>query len=442
MHALSSLIHRNQTLQIFIIVAISVLITYAYATGRTNRLVMLGAALLFLGLVWDLRLVLPVLIVMIPFGPSFERSFGNLYLATPIVIIAAAAWFCRNLLDRRPFTFPANPILSALVILLVVLTLSAFQNLGQLLEEREKLLRFIQFFFYSSIFAMVLQMDIPKRYARALLILAVVTGVAQGMYGVWQWISNPGYYVTGTFTGDHNSFAVYVIFISLLVLGILFEVRMRVALVLLAALWIMPVSVIFSFSRAGYLAVGVAILTLLCMPVSRGRKVLLMGGCLALLIVSYYMVPEDVRLRAYSIFTNLSGRVVGISYGGRLAMWSTAFKDFLAHPLLGQGAWSYNLRDNFFIRVLGESGILGFMAFVWVLYCILRQEWLALKARVDDSFVRGFAIGLIPATVACLIVFNLSADLFNIHKFMGSFWIVLALTLKYCLEPTSNHAAS
>ena len=85
------------------------------------------------------------------------------------------------------------------------------------------------------------------------------------------------------------------------------------------------------------------------------------------------------------------------------------------------------------MKVLGEAGIAVLAAFVWLLATILREEWRAIRARTDDGFVRGIAMGLLPATVGCLVVFELSGDFFLLHRFMGSFWIVLALTLKYCL---------
>ena len=433
MHTLNSIVHRNQVLQFSVIVAISVVIALAYGTGRTRQLVMLAAALLFVIFVWDLRLVVPILILVIPFGPRYTMSFGNLYLATPITILALAAWIWRNAARAKPFTFPRNPILPALAILFIILAISAVQSFSLLLSETTRLLRFVQFFFYACVFAMLLQMDLSRRHIRALLALALIAGVVQGMVGAWQWITNPGFYVAGTFGFDHSAFAAYVIFICMLLVGILLEARRwTVVASVLMALGFLLFSLVLSFSRAGYVSLFVAAIVFLCMPVSKVRRLLLIGCGIALVLVSYFTVPVDVRLRAYSILSNLSGRDIGISFSGRLEMWKEAFRDFLDYPILGKGVWSYRLRDNFYLKVLGESGILGLLAFLWLLFNILKQEWLAIRARVGDRFVRGIAVGLLPGTVACLIVLNLAQDLFGVHMFMGNFWIVLALTLKYC----------
>jgi O-antigen ligase len=114
-------------------------------------------------------------------------------------------------------------------------------------------------------------------------------------------------------------------------------------------------------------------------------------------------------------------------------MWKQVLEDFSQNPLIGRGLWVYYLRDNYYMRVLGETGLVGIAAFAGLLIAILREEWRAIRARTDDDFVRGVAVGLLPATVGCLLVFQLSGDFFVVHRFMGVFWAVLALVLKYCL---------
>jgi len=433
MCTLPSLTNRDQTLQALLIIAVSILVAMMFGTGRVNQVVMLGGVLLFVLLVWDLRLLIPLQIVLVPLGPKYEMWFGNLYVATPVMIIAFVAWIVRNFTRKTPFSFPRNRVMPALVVFLTVLVLSALQDLAGLFHELPSLLKFIQFFFYASLFIMTFQMDISKRFIRGMLILALIVGVAQGIIGLRQWVTDPGYYVYGTFIGHHSSFAIYVVFICMLILGILFETgRSAPAVGLLAGLGVLLVSLVLSFSRTGYISFIAGVITFLCLPVRGNRKLALLLGTTAVLLISYSMIPEAIRLRAGSIVTNLSGEDVGISFGTRLSMWRDAFRDFFAYPILGQG-WTSSMKDNFFMKLLGESGIVGLGSFVWLLYTILKQELKAVRVGADDALVRGIAIGLVPATVACLIVFNFAGDMFGVHRFMGSFWIVLALTQRYCL---------
>lgn len=434
MRTLALLLHGKQAVQAFLIIAVSVLLAVLLGTGRANQVVMLGGAALFLLLVWDLRLIIPLQIILVPLGPWYEMWFGNLYVATPVMIIACVAWLVRNFISRRPFSFPRNPVLPALVVFLMVLGLSALQDLGGLLYQLPMFLKFIQFFFYAALFIMILQLDLSRRFIRSMLILAVAVGVAEGAVGAAQWLINPGFYVYGTFIGHHSSFAIYIVFVSMLLLGILFETpRATVALAVLAGLGVLMFSFIFSFSRTGYLAIAAGIAAFLCMPGHGRRKIAVLAGVAAIALISYPLIPEDIRMRAGSIVSNLSGRDIGISFRARLNMWEDALYDFRVNPLLGRGAWTYVTTDNFYLKLLGEAGILGLVTFLWLLYSIVRQTVRAARTRVDDVFVRGVVTGLVPATIACILVFNLAGDMFGVHRFMGTYWIVLALTQRYCL---------
>jgi hypothetical protein len=107
-----------------------------------------------------------------------------------------------------------------------------------------------------------------------------------------------------------------------------------------------------------------------------------------------------------------------------------AYRDFRANPLLGRGAWAYSTRDNFYVKLVAESGLLGLASFIGLLCVILRNEWRALMRFKGDDFVAGVAIGLFPASIGSLLIFNLAGDFFQVHRFIGIFWLVLALVLK------------
>ena len=92
------------------VVCVSALVGYLYGVGETRVLVGLAGVAFFLLLVWDIRVVVPILIPLLPFGPKFPLPFGNLYLATVVVIITLAAWVWRAPLRRTPFSIPRNPV--------------------------------------------------------------------------------------------------------------------------------------------------------------------------------------------------------------------------------------------------------------------------------------------------------------------------------------------
>jgi hypothetical protein len=417
------------------VVSLAAVVGIASGMGWTGPLVALGVLAFLALLVWDIRVVVPLLIFVIPFGPKYEMAFGNLYLATIIVGAAFGVWVWRNPLLRDPFQVPRTPVLVALGAMFAAMGLSAIQGIYHLLANPPQLMRFIQFFLYAWLFIAVIQMRLSRGLIRGLLIFALLVGVAQGLVGVHQWVTAPGFYLTGTFDDAHNNFAIYIVFMTLLLVGVALEARRPwVGALAMAGMAPLVASAVLSFSRGGYVALVIGLPVFFLLPVRPSRKLLLLGACAVVVLLTYAAVPVDVRLRAQSILMNVTGRDVGISAAARFEMWKAGFRDFLESPVVGKGTWTYGVRDNFYMKILGEAGLLGFAAFIALIYYVLKEEVKALTAPLADDLMRGVASGLLPATVACVVIYNLTGDYMLVHRFMGVFWIVLALVLKYKWE--------
>ena len=390
------------------------------------------SALFFIVLVWDLRLVLPLLVVLLPFGPKFAMSFGNLYLATGVLMAVYAAYIVRMPVVRPRLSFRYSSISIGLIAFMLVLLLSGLQHVNYLLANRTNLLRLIQFFLYAGLFPIVYDMDLSKAEIRGLLVLTLLAAVAQGGYGALQWLRHPGFYVAGTFDGIHNHFGAYVAFMTVLFLGVLMRTRRKVwAAACILSIGFLVYALIFSFSRTAYVSLAVSVLVMFFMPVEKGKKVALGAVSAAGIAAGLAFIPMAVGQRMMDIYLTLTGRQMALSFFYRTRMWREAVDDFLRYPLLGRGTYYYDLKDNFYMKVIGETGLLGLISFVVLLYLVLREEHRLLERRTGDGLIDGLTLGLFPATVGFLVVFNLAGDFFLIHKLMGAFWIILALILRY-----------
>lgn len=164
--------------------------------------------------------------------------------------------------------------------------------------------------------------------------------------------------------------------------------------------------------------------------------------------------PADVyddtydRLRAYLATT--SGETVNVSYsanalkyglsvGIRLdTLWPNAIKALQTNPLLGTGystlvkehVWEFTVAestDNDYLRMLGETGILGmvsFLAIFWVAGKKLWRAYLASQKPVDYA--------LFAATLAVtfgLLVNALYIDVFEASKVAYAYWSFLGLAM-------------
>jgi O-antigen ligase/tetratricopeptide (TPR) repeat protein len=112
--------------------------------------------------------------------------------------------------------------------------------------------------------------------------------------------------------------------------------------------------------------------------------------------------PGDAPAVERSEFTSSGGATVESAVGGRMEIWSVAWHNFLAHPLLGSGPATYGYRfveemhivrtwlsghaHNLYIHILGNQGIVGIATFAWVvlagLYVFVRRLWHLLPDRM------------------------------------------------------------
>ncbi len=167
-------------------------------------------------------------------------------------------------------------------------------------------------------------------------------------------------------------------------------------------------------------------------------------------IISQYVlpVPKDKSnteaLAATAMPTKLSGCALQreISLCIRLeSLWPQAIKGFLREPLLGSGFSTLNKRDfyhlaeadgadNNYLRILGETGILGFITLFAI---ILRALWIAYqKARKQKniSVESIIYIGYIGTTIG-LLCNALLFDVFAASKVAFTFWALTGLMMGF-----------
>jgi O-antigen ligase len=259
----------------------------------------------------------------------------------------------------------------------------------------------------------------------------LAVGTLEACIGALQWIKGPAVYVIGTL-GGHNVFSAYMTFIMLLMVGVTLETRRAdVRLAGVAATAVMLYSIIFTFSRMAYISLLVSFLAFGLMPISRRKRIAIPAASVAITLVTLALVPVSVLERMRGILHTATGQQLALSFKFRLAMWRNALADFASSPIIGTGSSGAPLKDNFFAKAASEAGILGLGALLVLIYLILRASWRSIAEAPQDDFMRGIVVGFFPAAIGTLIVFNLAGDFITLNKFIGVFWIVLALIMRY-----------
>jgi hypothetical protein len=117
--------------------------------------------------------------------------------------------------------------------------------------------------------------------------------------------------------------------------------------------------------------------------------------------------------------------------------WPRALRAFYKNPLLGTGYSSITLAtDNDYLRALGETGILGLSAFLFIILGIESKFLSFLPLHENFSGVNlAFMAGLM-GSLPGLLVNAVFIDIFEASKFALIFWFFMGLALKLSNEKT------
>lgn len=121
---------------------------------------------------------------------------------------------------------------------------------------------------------------------------------------------------------------------------------------------------------------------------------------------------------------------VGRSTDIRLKVeWPRAIRAFLKNPLLGTGYSSITLAtDNDYLRMIGESGILGTLAFSLVILEIAGRIYIFLKSKAGRE-EKLLIIGITGAGIGYFLNATF-IDVFESSKIAFFFWIMIGIGLK------------
>lgn len=129
----------------------------------------------------------------------------------------------------------------------------------------------------------------------------------------------------------------------------------------------------------------------------------------------------------------------GLSMGIRLdTLWPQALLGFVRSPLTGSGYGTLAMldtnlfqeadsTDNNYLRTLGETGLLGLLAFYGIILLILKEAWHA--SRRGDALSNRMAVGLCGSVVGLLLA-AVYLDVFAASKVAFVFWALSGAILK------------
>jgi O-antigen ligase len=185
-------------------------------------------------------------------------------------------------------------------------------------------------------------------------------------------------------------------------------------------------AIMYTFSRGAYVAVLFSVLVL---GLLKDRKLLLILG--VFLLTWQTIVPTPVRERV--TMTKGADGQLDESAQERVSLWENAEKSFLRSPLVGNGFATFqmgehvdNLKDthNWYVKVLVETGIIGFGIVFLLLQQLIATSYRLFK-RATDPLYQGLGLGLLLASCSCLVA-NFFGDRWTYLEITGIVWVLAA----------------
>lgn len=383
--------------------------------------------------VWSL-----VAVVLAPLIPTM-LLLGLTLLAG----VASILYFGTNR-HRKLASAPVNRYILLYALLYIVATLTSVTVSGSL---------FIGLL--TSVFilsAVAIENAIQTKRQLQLMVQGVVcAAVLVALYGIYQHIFGTG----GTETwvdqdmfsdistrvystlDNPNVLSEYLLLSIPMAAACLFAAKSRLKKVLyFAALLIMCLCMIYTYSRGGWLGLLFAIVVFLVL-VDRRFLFLIAAGAVCLLLFS----PEVITDRFTSI-----GNVTDTSTSYRVSIWMGTLKMLKDYWLTGIGpgteafnmiypAYSYNTisaphAHNLFLQIICDTGITGIAVFLILIVIYIRMNCHAISVETDHT-ARMLQIGSLSSIGGFLVQSMTDYSFYN-YRVMYLFWAYIALSVVFC----------
>lgn len=352
-----------------------------------------------------------------------------------LLLAIGLGWFVRTSLYRGLPLFKWTPInrpITYYMIASIIATLfGVLMGRVNIVSGLFFLLKYFEFFL---VFFMVVNYLTTKdevlRFTTALLITCFLVS----LYAILQ--IPFGHRATAPFegkVGEPNTLGGYLVFMMAISAGLLFHVQSRrIQVVMIIFLGAAGLGVMATLSRSSYLAVAVLMLAI---AITQRHRPWVVGSVIATGLLVVVLAPDNVKERILFTFSqpDQPGQVqignvrLDTSTTERIRSWQYVFENWLKRPVFGYGVTGYAWADAQYVKTLGETGLLGLGAFLFMIRRVWRMGWDAFRVQ-KDPFSKGLAYGFLMGLVA-LLVHAIGANTFIIVRIMEPFWFFAGMVM-------------
>lgn len=350
-----------------------------------------------------------------------------------LLVVIGVSWLVKNIVYRELALFretPLNRPIAVYMVICVVATLMGVLN-GHV-RPTTGFFFVLKYFEYFFVFFMVVNHVRSQQQVVRLIVALLAVGLIISLYAIYQIPS--GQRASAPFegeSGEPNTLGGYLVFLLAIMTGLLLHIQIgpiRIALLVLGGFAIL--ALMATLSRSSYLAGAVL---LMAVGLTQWRRPRVLTVLLVIVMLIPLLAPANVKQRVNETF-------FGRQYGGeikvgsvgldlstteRLRSWEYVLRDWVHDPILGRGITGYAWADAQYVKILGETGLAGLIAFgviVYRLWRCARESFLSQTDPVAKGLAHGFLLGLVA-----MLAHGIGANTFIIIRIMEPFWLCAGL---------------
>ncbi|MEK7813195.1 MAG: O-antigen ligase family protein [Candidatus Desantisbacteria bacterium] len=463
MITIHTLINSNRIV-LSILIAISVVIGIGIGNHWLSILGIIGAGIFLLVCFSSIEIAIAIFLL----SASVDFYISTFHLREGIIVNWQVSGFILSflmivsLLIKKDFYRLKSPLLMPLLIFVGISILSSIFNSVSLPQIIYGLVMFLQFVLCYFI---GLYYGHSQKVLRITLPLLLIIAGTHAMAGIYQYIyggaitSNAGIVTsylqqTGvrkdivSFMGNANNLGGYLMISLSLSISIFYYAKSmfsKVSLLLLIGVQVM--TLFLTNSRGAW--VGFVICILGMGWILKSKKIIVTLLISVILSIGLISVTNTIiKERIASIFHPEKNT-------GRVIAWYTAILMIHDNPLLGKGLGSYGgiashklgveneisqevgsvfavqgdttnfVADNHYVLILAETGILGLVAFLWILYTIFKNS-LKTFSTVNNPYQKSLCLGFLMAFLG-ICTQGLSMNIWETTPIAVCFWFLSGL---------------
>lgn len=396
------------------------------------------AAMIFTASFVNTDIALVILIFSMLLSPEFSAGHitgrsVKIRADDIFLIVIFFGWMAKMAINKELGALKATPLNTPIMIYIIVCFFSSFIAILQgRVIFKEFLFFILKYIEYFMLFFMVVNNLKSMQQARRFILFLFITCFFVCIYGLTQAHTTERISAPFESHSEPNTFAGYLVFMmGLIIASILYPERTTNQFLFVGLLGMAGIALLLTLSRSGWLSFFSMFLVLILLN-KKFRMQLIIVFIIGAICVPIF-APSSVHKRVQETFVGprsykLMGSRVAIDESGqaRIDSWGIGFRRWVQRPILGYGIPAGVVIDNQYTRVLNETGIIGFGAFLWILITIFGVVRRTYLAAGDNNFVLALCAGFL-AGFGGLLLLSSAAAVFIIIRIMEPFWFVLGI---------------